>query len=252
VKLLDNGNSNGTYNTLLPQQDNLVEIGGTWLPTKELVCNATVGIEQAHTNIPDPASVGNGTPINFTENSFPYNISLAYTPMCGKWTFSGGYADYTDFISQLITLGDDYVTGPSFVSPSTATPANVNPLTTRWGYMGDAEVFDLGVTYRWSKDVKLTAAAQYTHGVDTILPLGTYVTPSVGGTKGPMTYNLSNLPGASQVIVDTVRVQAGVDWQVREHLSTFFRYQYYNFDDPTQPYNSGIVNGFLVGLNWIH
>ena len=98
---------NGTYNTLLPQADNLEEFGGTWLPTKELVCNATLGIEQAYTNIPNPAARRPSPPINFTENSYPYSVSLAYTPTA-KWTFTGGYANYTDFISQFITLGDDY------------------------------------------------------------------------------------------------------------------------------------------------
>jgi hypothetical protein len=235
---------NSTYNTILPQQDNLVEIGGTWLPTKEIVCNATLGIEQAHTNIPDPGTPP-GPPINFSENSYPYSLSVAYMPTA-KWTFTGGYANYTDFISQLITLGDDYSEPP-------ATTASLPPLQTRWGYLGEAEVFDLGATYRWTKDVKLTAAAQYTHGIDTILPLGIYPGPFPTINPGSKSYyDLTTLPGYSRVIIDTMRVQAGIDWQVRAHLTTFLRYQYYNFNDPTQPYNTGIANGFLVGLNWVH
>jgi hypothetical protein len=236
-------NINGTYNTLLPQQDNLAEIGGTWLPTKEIVVNATVGIEQAHTNIPDPGTPP-GLPINFSENSYPYSISVAYTPTA-KWTLTGGYANYTDFISQLITLGDDYV--------EPATTSLTPPFQTRWGYLGEAEVFDLGSTYRWSKDVKFTGAVQYTHGIDTITPLASnYPGPFPNIGAGTSYYNLSSLPGYSRVIIDTVRVQAGVDWQVRAHLTTFLRYQYYNFNDPTQPYNTGIANGFLVGFNWVH
>ncbi len=244
---------NGTYNTLLPQADNLEEFGLTWLPTKELVCNATLGVEQAYTNIPNPAtniSTAPGevappaTPINFTENSLPYSISLAYTPTA-KWTFSGGYANYTDFISQFITLGDDYFEPP-------ATTSLTPPLQERWGYLGYAEVFDLGATYRLSKDVKLTGAAQWTHGIDTILPLGVYPGPFPTVGTGSSSYNLTSLPGYSRVIVDTVRVEAGIDWHVREHLDTFFRYQYYNFNDPTQPYDTGIANGFLVGFNWVH
>ncbi len=254
VKLLNSGEpspetaaNTGTYNTILPEVDNLAEIGCTWLPTKELVCNATLGIEQAYTNIPSPATAGNSLPINFTENSFPYSVSLAYIPTGSKWTFAGGYADYTDLISQLITLGDDYPAPAPSVAGS-----NINPLQTRWGYLGEAEVFDLAATYRWSKDVKLTAAAQWTHGIDTISPLGIYPGPFPNIGAGSSSYNLTALPGYSRVVVDTIRVQAGIDWQVREHLSTFFRYQYYNFDDPTQPYETGIANGFLVGINWIH
>jgi hypothetical protein len=234
---------NATYDTLLPQTDNLVEIGGTWLPTKEIVCNATLGIEQAYTNIPNPGTPP-GPPINFDENSYPYSFSVAYTPTA-KWTFTGGYANYTDFISQLITLGDDYI--------EPATTSLTPPLQTRFGYLGEAEVFDLGATYRMTKDVKLTGAVQYTHGIDTILPLGTNLPgpfPNIGA--GSSSYNLSSLPGYSRVIVETVRVEAGVDWHVREHLDTFFRYQYYNFNDPTQPYDTGIASGFLVGFNWCH
>jgi hypothetical protein len=254
-------NANGTYDTLLPQQDNLAEIGATWLPTKQIVCNATLGIEQAYTNIPNPVGTVTalpgqttaptpGGPINFGENSYPYSFSVAYTPTC-NWTLTGGYANYTNFISQLITLGDtyDYPGAPASTIP---------PIQTRWGYLGEAEVFDLGATYRWSKDVKLTAAAQYSHGIDTITTVGS--PPAIYGN------NLAAIPEFSRVIVDTMRVEAGIDWQVREHLNTFFRYQYYSFNDPTQvltvptvgggsysvPYNTGIANGFLVGLNWVH
>ncbi len=155
---------NGTYNTILPQQDNLAEIGGTWLPSKEIVCNATLGVEQAHTSIPNPGTPPPNLPINFIENSYPYSLSLSYTPTA-KWTVTGGYANYTDFISQLITLGDDYTYpgGPGGL---------VLPVQSRWGYLGEAEVFDLGSTYRWTKDVKLTGAVQYTHGIDTITTVG--------------------------------------------------------------------------------
>ena len=100
--------------------------------------------------------------------------------------------------------------------------------------------------------MKLTGAAQWTHGIDTILPLGVYPGPFPTVGTGSSSYNLTSLPGYSRVIVDTVRVEAGIDWHVREHLDTFFRYQYYNFNDPTQPYDTGIANGFLVGFNWVH
>jgi hypothetical protein len=261
VKLLNTYNdSNGGYNTLLPQVDNLAEIGGTWLPTKELVFNGTLGVEQADTNISDPTVAGPSLPINFSQNSYPYSVSMAYTPACSKWTWTGGYANYTNFISQLITMGDGTISPDTYtLGGSGASAGNITPFQTRWGYMGEAEVFDLGTTYRLSKDVKLTGAVQYTHGIDTILPLGSYNVPSTftdtatgGKTSGTLNYNLTDYPGYSRVIVETTRVQAGIDWRVREHLDTFIRYQYYNFQDPTQPYNTGLVNGFLVGLNWVH
>jgi hypothetical protein len=244
VKYLNTGGNTGTYNTLLPQSDNLEEVGVTWLPSKQIVCNATVGVDESYTNIPNPSVAGPSLPINYNETSYPYSVSLAYTPIA-RWTLTGGYANYTDFISQLITLGDDYI------APSVAG-SNINPFQTRWGYLGEAEVFDLGSTYRMSKDVKLTGAVQYTHGIDSISALGIYPGPfpPIGG--GSSSYNLTSLPGYSRVIVDTVRVQAGIDWQVREHLGTFFRYQYYSFNDPTQSYETGVANGFLVGLNWVH
>ena len=106
--------------------------------------------------------------------------------------------------------------------------------------------------------MKLTAAVQYSTGIDSIETVGTV--PAIYGG------NLGTIPGFSRVVIDTIRVEGGVNWHIREHLDAFFRYQFYDFNDPTQvelvplagggtlavPYNSGIANGFLVGFNWAH
>jgi hypothetical protein len=60
--------------------------------------------------------------------------------------------------------------------------------------------------------------------------------------------NWSLLPYLSDVVVNTERVTAGVDWQPRPHLGAYFRYIYFNYDDESAAYNSGQAHMFLAGV----
>ena len=128
--------SNGLVNTPLPQHDHIVEIGFNWVPTDCFVFNACVGIERGDTHglFGDSA-----TPINFDEENYPMSFSVWYA-VSQKLSVSAGYAVYSNFVAQDISVADQstYTTGSTSAAP---------PSTSRWNYGGRAQVVTLGSRY---------------------------------------------------------------------------------------------------------
>ncbi len=61
-----------------------------------------------------------------------------------------------------------------------------------------------------------------------------------------------DLPGYFDVAVDRTRITGGFDWCLREHISTYFRYLYEDYEDKSVTFNSGTAHMFLAGLSAIY
>jgi hypothetical protein len=211
-------------NTMLPTHENRVEIGGTWTPSEHFMLNATFYVENA---------LNNGPFVNFDSTSYPYVLSLWYAPST-KWSFTTGYANFTNWISQDVTL--TAVT----TAPTTGIPPS--PSTAPWNYMGKSQVFNVGANYAWTQRLKLCGAFEYVHGIDAITAVGQLST-------GVSFQTPVSLGSYSLVSENTYHVSAGVDYVLGPRVTTFFRYNYYDFGDLATALQSGTVNMFLVGMS---
>ena len=107
----------GTTNTSLPEHENLIEIGGTWMPSESLMLTTWLNVDIRQ-------NFNTGT---FDEQSYPFGINGRYV-VTRKWTVSGGYAYYNNWTNQDINFGSPGDTG----SPDLGT------IVTRWNYGGRA------------------------------------------------------------------------------------------------------------------
>ena len=143
---------------------------------------------------------------------------------------TAGYAQMTNWIDQDITLG-----GQAAV-PSVA-------YTDAWRYSGKADVVSLGTSFAWTERLTLIGQFEYVHGVNT------YATPpSPPSPPNPAGVDFSDLPGYSAVSIETYRVAAGFDYLLRAGMSTFVRYNFYDFSDLAQGVYTGQSHMVLAGL----
>ncbi len=199
----------GETNTNLPEREDLVRFGGTWVAADNLIASASVGIENRENR---------STVANFVEDSYPMNFTLWYSPR-PAWSISAGYGYYSNWIDQDIYFPSD--------DPLTA------PLDRRqWNYGGRAEVLNLTNSYQWSKSITLTAALQYVWTLDAFDPLAPW----------------PDLPSYSMVAVDKTRYSGGVDWYANERISAYMRYIYEEYEDRQLAYLSGSAHMFLGGV----
>jgi hypothetical protein len=203
----------GTTNTSLPEDQHLVEIGGTWRPLNNFTANVTVGMENRthHSEIAD-----------FDESSLPMTFSLWYAPT-PAWSFSAGYGFYSNWIEQDILFPSD--------APQAETWNR-----SRWDYDGRFRVLSVGAAYVWTPKITLSGGLQLVSANNAFDPLAPW----------------PDLPLYSEVVVDTTRVTAGVDWQLRERISAYFRYRFEEYLDKSAGYNSGTAHMSLVGLSGVY
>ncbi|MFV1969334.1 MAG: hypothetical protein ACC628_28265, partial [Pirellulaceae bacterium] len=57
-----------------------------------------------------------------------------------------------------------------------------------------------------------------------------------------------DLPQYSDVTVETTRWTGGVDYVLGENTTCYFRYQFFDFEDKSEDFNSGTANMFLAGM----
>ncbi len=224
--------SNGLSNTLLPQHDHVVEFGFNWVPAEWFILNACLGVETSDTH--GSFTTGDTRPPTiFSEQNYPMSISAWYAAS-DRLSFSAGYAVYSNFVAQDISVGDD---GPGSL---------ISPVTGRWRYGGRAHVVTLGSRYAATDRVTLTGQLEWVRGQDLIND-STMVFPAVAPATTPTT--VTTLGTFSQVLNETTRLTMGADWMVRPRVVTYVRYELYNFNDVAPGYQTGLAQGVLGGLS---
>ena len=159
--------TSGDVNTNLPGQSDLIEFGGTWTPSDNFLVNASVGIDKRrhhsfHDNVNNAFGVVDGVnprETDFDEDSYPVVVSACYAPTC-KWSFNGGYATFSNWVDQLITLGDQYNDG--IFDPGNRNYVEPSPYQSRWRYYGQSQVVNLGAAYAYSQRLKVLGGWEYT------------------------------------------------------------------------------------------
>ena len=199
----------GYTNTSLPEREDKVEIGGTWVPGENFLATASFGIEN-RTHRSDVA--------DFTEDDYPITCTLWYAPT-PKWSLSAGYGYYSNWIDQDITF------------PSDDPLVSVGD-TRRWSYGGRGQVLSVGASYACSTRLTLSGGVEHVWSQDALDPLEPW----------------PDLPYYSDVIVDRTRVTAGLDWLLYGDVSANFRYIFEDYEDRSVDYNSGTVHLFLASL----
>lgn len=213
VPLIGIREANGRFNTNQPEQEHRVELGGTWQPQDNFM--ATVEFDIVNT-------WNDSQYADFTENNYPINCTLWYAPT-ERLSLSGGYAYFSNWIDQDITLGYRFN-----VADQTET--------TRWSYGGQAHVLSLNAHYAWTPTVQLVGGYEWTHGSNVFS-----VPPS------PAAADWSLLPSLSDVIVEIQRFTAGVDWQRSANVNLYCRYIFNDYNDISASYESGTAHMVLAG-----
>ncbi len=204
--------NSGRFNTNQPEQTHVVEVGGTWTPAPNFMATAMVGIENRwHDSIF----------AEFDEDNYPMNFTVWYAPT-DRLSLTGGYAYFSNWIDQDITIGFRN-TGPTE--------------TTRWSYGGENHLVSVGAIYACTPATRLVGGIEWNRG-DNIFS----VPPSPAGA------DWSLLPFLSDVIVETTRINMGVDHQLGPAMSSYFRYVHFDYEDQSVNFNSGTANMFLAGF----
>lgn len=215
----DDPDINGAFNTNLPEQVHALELGETWTPTDYFMATAQFTIQN---------SWHNSQYANFTEDNYPMVFTLWYAPT-RRWSVTGGYAYYSNWIDQDITLG-----------ANRGDPTETE--TTTWSYAGENNLVSLNTSYAYTNNVQLVAGYEWNRGNNVF--------------KNPPSPNpgvdWSLLPTFSDVIVETNRVTAGIDWQPRRNADVYLRYVLFDYDDRSAGIDSGTSHMVLGGggLNW--
>jgi hypothetical protein len=223
--------TDGAVNSSLPDLRNVIEFGGDWFPSEYFGASINQTIDLA-SRLGGPRPVGGpivggtvvGDILDFNEDSYSTSLMTWYVPT-HKLTLTANAAYFTNRIRQNITVGDDYFL------PGDPLPL-FSPMTGRWTYGGTAVVLGCGANYRINHNLRLTADYEISDGKNVI-------------TNSDVFANLGSFSAVRNVMQ---QVRAGVDWQPREHWTTYFRYQLVDFNDRSENANSGSLNMFLAGM----
>ncbi len=201
----------GKFNTNQPEQQHLVEMGGTWSPTSNFMVTSLFGIEN---------SWHNSQYANFDEDNYPILFTVWYAPT-NRLSFTTGYAFLSNWIDQDITIG-----------------FQDNPTeTTQWNYDGYNQLFNIGGNFACTATTQLVGGFEWNRGSNSFT-----VPPSPAGA------NWSALPSFSDVLVETTRINVGIDHEFTPAMNAYFRYVYFDYEDLSSGYDSGTTNMFLAGL----
>jgi hypothetical protein len=203
----------GTFNSSLPEQVHSVELGGTWTLADNLLATAQFNIVN---------SWQDSQYANFTENDYPMVFTVWYAPS-PRLSLTSGYAYYSNWIDQDITLG-----------ANRGVPADTS--TTRWNYAGENHLVNFNASYAWSECVQLIAGYEWDRGSNI------FGLPALQDGA-----DWSLLPSLSDVIVETNRVTAGMDWQPYKNMNLYLRYILFDYDDISSGLNSGTTHMVLAG-----
>jgi hypothetical protein len=206
----------GTFNTNQPEQEHIGEIGGTWAPTVNFMTTAQFNVvNRRHRS----------EFANFTEDDYPIVVTAWFAPT-HRLSFTTGYSFYSNWIDQDITLG--------------ANRGDPNEIeTTRWDYAGENHLVSLGANYAWSAKVRLIGGYEFNRGSNTFnIPVSPHVANGVDWTT---------VEQVADVIVETHRVTAGVDWLPYCDMNVYLRYILFDYGDISADLTSGTAHMVLAG-----
>lgn len=232
---------NGYLNSGLPDRQDVLEFLEMWqaLPNLGFLMQQDMNFGRRD----DVGTVVQNNPINFHEDNYSFVNSVWYAPTPKlALTASGSYL--TNWINQIINLGDEYV------DPQQPTPPLGGTIPTdsrRWYYGGRAAVFGGRVDYNVLCNVWLHGGYEWVRGDDHI---DTRNLDQVGAGR-PGATPWTDLPQYSRVLVITQRITAGLDWKPRDRMTVYMRYIYYDFDDKAMAFNSGTSHMVLGGASYI-
>ncbi len=206
--------ADGKFNTNQPEQQHRIELGGTWSPTSNFIATGLFGIEN---------SWHDSQYADFDENNYPILFTLWYAPT-DRLSLTGGYAYLSNWIDQKITIG--------FLDNPTET--------TQWNYGGYYNLVSCTANYAYSQRTQLVGGIEWNRGSNE------FSVPT-----SPAGADWSALPTYSNVIVETTRINLGVDREFSRSLSGYFRYVHFDYEDLSVDYNSGTTNMFLAGLTML-
>jgi hypothetical protein len=208
----------GAFNSSQPEQVHAVEIGGTCTPTDNFMVTTQFTIEN---------SWHYSQYANFSEDNYPVLCTIWYAPT-QRLSLTSGYAYTSNWIDQDVTLGTNR-----------GVPTDTS--TTRWNYAGENHLVSFNASYAWTARVQLVAGYEWNRGSNAF---------SLPALQDGADWSL--LPSLSDVIVETNRVTAGVDWQPYRHMDLYFRYIYFDYGDISSGLNSGTSHMALTGagVNW--
>jgi hypothetical protein len=242
-------------NTCLPTSDNMIEFGGTWMPSTALMINGWIALDfqsqdfgrAVAVNEPNKTALPTelNSPAGFNSQSFPFGVNGSYRAT-EKWSLNGGAAYYTNFIDQNVAFG----------AGADHALNTYGLLTSLWGFGSRAQVYNLGTTYDVTCKLRLTGQLEYVHGIQSA-----YQVAADWRLSATDAATLAGVPQYLRQDVDSTRVSAGIDYQVSRRCSTYFRYVLFDYQDSadkariassTTPVTglplSGTSNMFLGGL----
>lgn len=209
---------NGRFNSNQPEQVHLTEVGWTWTPATNFMTTTQVSfINSWH----------DSEYADFSEDNYPMVFTMWYAPT-QRLNLTSGYAYYSNWIDQDITLG--------FTTPDVPVPP-VRTETTQWSYSGENHLVNFGANYALTERVQLVGGYEWNRGTNVF-----NVPPSIAGA------DWSLLPFLADVIVETQRVTAGVDWQPYRDTNVYLRYVYFDYDDLSEGLYTGTAHMALAGV----
>jgi hypothetical protein len=132
---------------------------------------------------------------------------------------------YTNWIDQDIRQG--------FRDPTERFPAE----TLRFQYGGRSAVINVGGRYAWTERLSLISGIEWVRGRNIFS-----VPASMTGADWALLTDLTD------VIVETVRYNAGFDYELTQGVACYFRYSYFDYEDLSLALNSGTSHFFLAGV----
>jgi hypothetical protein len=206
----------GTFNTNQPEREDIVELGSTWAPTWNFMTTSQFSIvNRRHRS----------EFANFTEDDYPITFTAWYAPS-HRLSFTTGYSFYSNWIDQDITLG--------------ANRGDPNEIeTTRWDYSGENHLVSIAANYAWSAKVRLISGYEFNRGSNTFdIPASPHAANGVDWTT---------VEQVADVIVETHRVTAGVDWMPYCDMNVYVRYILFDYGDISANLTSGTAHMVLAG-----
>jgi hypothetical protein len=216
---------NAGLNSALPTQENRLEFECTWTPTDCLMVNATIYVENAMSNAP---YVGNTVFPGWTSNSVPFTLSGWWAPTC-DWSFNVGFSEMDSWINQGVNAG-----------PLNSSADGIN---IPWAFRGTADVFTIGGRYQATCKLSFNGMFEYVHGINSSFA----VVPSAAQT--PPTGAPYDLGQWSLVKEQSFRFECGADYLLRPRVTTYVRYDYYDFQDLSTGLLNGTQNSILGGVS---